>query len=885
MSIKKIIKRISFFLYNNRIILLSFFIPVFILTFTLALQRVYPFGGRSVLIIDLYHQYAPFLLELRNKMMTFSSFYYTWSGGLGSNFIPLYAYYLASPLNLLLILFPPNHITEAILVLILIKVGLSGVCFTIYLMGVHKEQKLSMVAFSIMYALSGYVLAYFWNVMWMDGVYLFPLVVLGLVKLVRDGKGSLFCISLTVLIFSNFYMAFFICLFLLLYYPICLLQYHSLKKPWILLKKTGQFALFALLAAGMTAVLLLPTWIALRSTSATGDIFPKILSHSFDLFDYISRHLVLAPPTIREGLPNLYGSMALLIFLPVYFFSRSIRHREKLTHGFLLLFLLISFNTNMLDFIWHGFHFPNQLPYRNSIVYIFLVLTMAYPAFQKLEEFTRKQIGTVCVTVMFLILLIQKLHTPSPDIWMIYVNIILVMVYGAVLTLDRIRLSEARIFSFCLAFLLVVVGELTVNTILTVTTIDNTEYYASRSGYSSGTQVEEIRDQITAIQQEDTSFYRMELMPPKTTNDPFLYGYKGLSVFSSTFPEQTVQGMKRLGYHNNGINSYKYEGSTILLDALFGIRYLIRRSDDVEDRLRTPISVLEEITVYKSPYALSLGFLAPEKMKTWKNSSSNPLSVQDDLIQKLTGIDNVLLPLKQQQGKNKNLVYEGSGTKFYRYKRTNPDKESTAVVQVLVEEEQQVYLYLDTAPSQINHGFVMIGDKKVDFNAQRSTLVDIGYCHPDIPIEVHLVIKASDDASGKFELQASGLQQMEFEKAISIMKEASLILDQFNDTQITGQITALSQGLMIMTIPYDKGWKVTVDGKSVETFAFYESFLSFVLSPGHHTIELKYVPEKLYVGLGISVASLLIFLCTLLLPKFTHFTYRKSEVSSGHLTV
>jgi uncharacterized membrane protein YfhO len=212
-----IIKQTGMLLRKNYIIIMSFFLPVITLTIAYITCGIYPFGKWDLLIIDLYHQYAPFISDFQERLKSFSSLLYSWSGGLGTNYLPLYAYYLASPLNLITILFPKEFLAEAVLVLTLLKVGLAGACFAFYLKGVHNEQNLSTVAFSLLYALSGYVLAFSWNIMWMDAIYLLPLIILGLVRLVRDSRGFFYCITLAVALLSNFYIAFFICFFVLLF--------------------------------------------------------------------------------------------------------------------------------------------------------------------------------------------------------------------------------------------------------------------------------------------------------------------------------------------------------------------------------------------------------------------------------------------------------------------------------------------------------------------------------------------------------------------------------------------------------------------------------------------------------------------------------------------
>ena len=69
---------------------------------------VQPFGDNSLLIIDGLHQYMPFYSILYDKLKSGGSLFYSFRAGLGINFLSLYAYYLSSPLNLLILFFKVN---------------------------------------------------------------------------------------------------------------------------------------------------------------------------------------------------------------------------------------------------------------------------------------------------------------------------------------------------------------------------------------------------------------------------------------------------------------------------------------------------------------------------------------------------------------------------------------------------------------------------------------------------------------------------------------------------------------------------------------------------------------------------------------------------------
>lgn len=853
---KKFTGNIAFVFKKNHIVLLSFAIPVSILMIGYAFRMIFPFGNRSLLLIDLYHQYAPFLAELRNKLLSFSSLLYTWNGGLGTSFLPLYAYYLASPLNVITVLFPKEFLTETVLALVLLKTGLSGAFFAVYLKNTYRENKIQIVAFSVMYALSAYLLAYSWNIMWLDCVYMLPLVILGLVRLCRGEKGFLYCITLAVMIFSNFYIAFAGCIFIALYYPICLFQYNDLKKPVKLLSVTGKFIGFTALAAGLVAFLIIPTWFALKLTSATGDRFPSSFQEYHRIFDYIVMHFTFAKPTVRDGMPNIYSGIIVLILLPMYFMARNIKHKVKALNAVLLIFLITSFNVNILNFIWHGLHFPNQLPFRNSYVYIFLVLSIAYPGYRSLREFSGKQTGLICAAVMFLVVLYQKLSDPGMNIFIFYGSMVFIIIYAGVLTLHKRPGFTSSVAA--LAFLVVVILEISAHTFVAIDDIDKTESYAGRNGYAAGVQVDEIRNALDMISAEDDSFYRTEIFPPRTTNDPFLYGFKGISVFASTYQESTVRSIENFGFHSNSINSFKYEGSTIVTDSLFGVKYFLKRSDETDDRLRNVIFRNDQLTVYENPYAISLGFYAPPEMDGWRSSSSNPFVILDSIMRNISGTGNIFSSMKLEKGETVNLTFETFSSSYIRYKRPSVKSDSTAKIKIVNDDDQQLYFYIGTSPNRAERGFVTINDKRVDFNPRRSTVVDLGYCTAGSKIEINLIFSPDSQESGSIEIRAYSLDLERFERSMETVKLNSFRVDEYSSTSVKGHINAPGKGSVVLTIPYDKGWSVKVDGEKVTTLDFDNALLSFEISQGYHTIEMRYTTDKLPYSLMVSVFSMLV---------------------------
>lgn len=406
--------------------LLSFLVPALIMLVIFVIQQIYPFGERSFLHIDMYHQYFPFLVEFYHKLRNGESLFYSWNTGIGSNFLALYVYYLASPANWLCILVPERFLMEFLSYMVVIKTGLCGLTFTYYIRKHFQSSPWGILGFSLFYALSGFMAAYNWDVMWLDVIVLAPVIILGAERLVNEGKCYMYCITLGLSILSNYYLSIMLCIFLVLYFAVLLIAREPSadqdSAPLAFPKLGGiknfygkaliRFSVFSLLAGGMAAVLLLPELAALRFTEFSDINFPSKLKTYFPVIDMLARHCFNV--TVETGLdhwPNIYCGVLVFVFLPLYVLQKQVPLRQKVPKLLLLAFMLVSFSTNVLNFIWHGLNYPDSLPARQSFLYIFLLLIVCYEAFLHLDEASMNVIGAVFAGVLFFLLLCEKIAT------------------------------------------------------------------------------------------------------------------------------------------------------------------------------------------------------------------------------------------------------------------------------------------------------------------------------------------------------------------------------------------------------------------------------------------------------------------------------------------
>lgn len=794
----------------------AFFVPVIIMIIIFAQRGIFPFGEESFLRTDMYHQYAPFFSEFQYKLTHGGSLLYSWDIGMGVNFSALYSYYLASPLNWLIVLCPKKFIIEFMTYMIVVKIGLSGLAFSWYLRRHFKTVDFGIAFFGIFYALSGYMAAYSWNIMWLDCILLFPLIMLGLEKLVQEKKCILYCITLGLSILSNYYISIMICIFMVFYF-LALLILEG-RKPWKEVLINGvHFAVYSLLAGGLAAVVLLPEIYAMKMT-ASGDInFPQTFSSYFSIFDMIARHLPAVETEIGlDHWPNIYCGVAILIFFLLYLGCRKIRQRDKIVMCSLLLFFYASFSINVLNFIWHGFHYPNSLPCRQSFIYIFLILTAGYHAYIYLHEIPWKHVVTAFFATVIFVIMAQKLITDDAFHFSIfYVAIIFLAVYTGLISLYQRGINRNLLVLLALG---VVALEAAVNT--TVTSVTTT----SRTNY--------VKDNKASIDLTEgllpnPDFYRVEKVTRKTKNDGAWMNFPSVSLFSSTANADLSKFFKKLGCESS-TNAYSITGSTPLVDALFAVKYALYSEETGENEVSSLVSVQDDMQLWKNNYALSLGFMMPYDVENnWQLELTNPAEVQNDLSVVL-GASPVLSEVPSEV-KGKSFTF-------------TPDKDGD--------------YYVFVSNKKVEKVAALLGEKTKNFdNVSRGYLLELGYLKSGEEVTLRNDDNDQDLIASAYRFLPEGL-----ESVYQVLNRNSLKLTKWTDTQIKGTVDAEKAGLLYLSIPFDKGWSVKIDGKEAEPYKIFDTFLSVHMTAGTHEVSLEYMPEGLKAGGMITGGSILILL-------------------------
>ncbi len=381
---------------DNKLYFLAFILPVISMTVVYLIKGVFPFGDEMYLRSDCYHQYTPYLEILQNKLRGGGSLFYTWEIGSGMNFLAIAAYYLSSPFNLLTIIWPGN-MADFVSFSIILKMGLSGFATTYYLTKKFHSKNINAVIFGMIYALSAYFAAFSWNIMWLDCMWLLPFIILGLDRLVNEKRYKMYCIALALGIFSNYYIGIMLCIYSVIYfiYLLCVSDFDSnvgqLKARLLAFK---DFAIYSILGGGLAACVILPEYFNMLMTKSADTSFPEALEEYFSILYMLFRSLICIPVADLKYPhdPNIYCTVAVFILIPLFWLCKKISIKERVGKTIIAVIMLLSFNFNIPNYIWHGLHFPNSLPCRESFLYIFLIVTMAYEAFIHIREFKPAQI-------------------------------------------------------------------------------------------------------------------------------------------------------------------------------------------------------------------------------------------------------------------------------------------------------------------------------------------------------------------------------------------------------------------------------------------------------------------------------------------------------------
>ena len=832
---------------------------------------VYPFGEESVMIIDMHHQYSAFFSLMREKVLSFGSMTYSDNVGMGSGFLPLIAYYLCSPYNIITLIFPRDNLTEAIALIEVLKITTAGATFAIFCRGVFKKDDYGTVALSVAYALNAYFIAYSWDVMWLDCLVLLPLIVYGLEKVMKGESPLLYCISLGLAITTNYYIGYMICIFLVLWYGMCTFEnntrYAGLspnRKAIAYLKNFVRFVWTSAVGGMLSMWILVPTAISLRETSGAEDQFARAVTSNFDFWDIFSRTLYGNTPTERgDNLPNVYCSVLAVLLIAIFLTCRRIRLRTRVCFGGLLGLLVVLMANNWTNFALHGFHFPNDLPYRNSFLVCFTMLAIGIQALDKIDSISREGMFKAFVLVAAMIIVEQKFGA-NGGYEMIWYSLALAGIYAVIFGAFPVGRYAAKGTALAVALALCFL-EVSANSVDMIHQLNENEVFTDRSAFVEDYSINKAAVKRTAKYNKDAS--RMEFLPRKTCNDNALYGYPGLTVFASSNPKSTTTLMGKLGFAINGVNSYIYNSYVPLVDSVLNLKYVVFNH---ELRNHAQLSYVDQIAdstggyryIYQNTLALSRGFTVDSDIVYWNTNNTeryeNPFEVQNKFVEYAVNGEPIYTMLSPEVEVQEGMNVEINGSYFYA---DSDGGEGSFTALHTIQNKAQCYIYVDCrAASSIN---VQVGSSNWSVTPYEPYIIDMGRLAEGT--EVRVSVNASSTCSGNIFI--AEMNNDALNNAISALGQNQWNITEYSDGHFKGTVSASDDCVMFTSIPYSDGWKVTVDGKRADIIRIGDALLGIYLTPGEHTVAMDYHTSGLPLGITLTLVGIILLVLWCLRKK------------------
>ncbi len=783
-------------LYNHKVTSILFYFfsllaPAIAMALAFYCNGIYPGSDVTLLIYDMDAQYVSFFGYLHNIGNGYNTLMFQTLSGMGGSFFGTWAYYLASPLSLIVLFFDKANLPDAIYFITLIKISLCGLSFYIYVLKgrIKCKNKLLALIGSWTYALIGYNMIYAMNLMWIDGVIMLPFVVLGADLLFEKKKPLPFILSLSLSIIFNYYTAYMIILYVVVHYVFVCVSYK------ISIKNSARIG-FHFLISGILSLII-----------SCFVLIPVLLDLSNGKFSENSKELhgIIRTPfsILRQLLPRSYGGLiandappiycglVILFFFVVYFFLKEIHIRKKVIALSVCTLFVIALCWDRIDVIFHGFRIPDCYPARYSFIICFFLISVALesiPAFiSKYIEDTRKTIAyiIICAIVLF-------------D-----------MTYNAAFTFSSLN-SDNETGGYVERFYY--------------------DYYYLQSEF-----LKENTTIFSANTSVDVDF---------NFNDGLLYGIPSIDYFSSSYNLGIAEFLRGMGL-NVVYNVIRDQGLCPLSASLLNVEYYYLHFNDSEIPYYVDYFNHEsESGIFVNPYSLGLGGVIYDSSSDCIPLSYNAFENLNSFCFSLTGRDDVFVDCND-----------------YSKLETFIDESGYIIKSYTIHPIEGRHLYLYVSPADyyasselLCDDEIYLGDRLIATykNVGDRYLIDLGLSDGN---NLTFTLKTSSDISEAYfyyfddDSYYASMEELNGRKLSSV---------NYSSRGISAEYDCESAGEVLLLLPYQDGYYISVDGVETEYESYMDSLIRVSVPSGHHELIIRFRTPGLV--LGIIASSIGVFL-------------------------
>ena len=829
------------------------------------------YGRYTIVDGDSFQIYIPAIKQFWRDVISGSSVFYSWTNSYGMNTAAYNAYNVYSVFNILFLIFYNCDVQIVACLVVVVKAGVAAAFFELFIEKVFKTRGIISIIPSVCYAVSSYIISYSYiNFIWMDAIFMLPLILLLVHFLIDTGKAYPLVVAYSYLYISNFYMAYMVGIFSAIYFVTVLLWKKSEAKKIYIVALKYLFAV--LLSIGLAAIVLVPT--ARYFIESMADDSTKEYTYSIGIWKVINQLFIgqFQVGSVVDA-PYIYCGILVFLLVPGYFLNQYIRKQEKLCYGFLLSIMVISIVSGKLNVFWHCFDVPDGWTYRFSFIISFLLCVimsrqMKYLRYIDIKVIVLCTIVSIGLYVLFGILaaIDSKTYLNTNTILFGCINVAFLVGYIFLLLLYKKKYySQKTRVNIAFVFVVVVAVELLVN---------GCAYRYRFPEYQTIARSEALDIWIGTSEEymsllDDDSLYRVDCISDYSYNSDTFWGYNGLSDFGTIENQNVRNTLNKLGIGTSPriINEF---GTTDFTNMILGVKYKIGSAN-----FNSLMFQEQHATVEEFPYYASIGFTVDKDILDFSLESDNSFKNINSLASLITrkecevyDIVDFKDAIIQEEGircyvKDNKIVFEAE------------DKAAVekALVIMIPTKEKPSYVQIDCGPSISLYSapFILFGPENSPNLLGR---VGVKYIKELLPSEGNSFVEIlmTDYTYQKVAAQGVYLayyNEESLQEVYDAIKDSTFKINDFDDGYVHGNISVEKDNqVLYLSIPYDDGWSATVNGDKKEIKPILgDAFMGIELGKGEYEIELKYNPPYVKVGGAISLISLIVYVAMIFIER------------------
>ena len=820
--------------------------------------------------------------------------------GYGSDILTTLHYYvIGDPLTLLSVLVKPEHTEKLYEFLIFLRIYLAGITFSRYAF-YHKNSKQAVFMGTMIYIFAGWTIyasmkhPYFSNPM----IYL-PLILMGIDKIYRKEKPYIFIWSVALAGFSNFYFFYMLGIFMVLYAVFRFFEQFQDRSLKNISKWLGIFAVYSVIAVLIAAVVLLPVILPVFGT----DRF-KAENYVPLFYDriYYEKYLgcLIGENMIQWGVAG-YSAVSLAgVFV---LFSRRKKYRT-LKAGFVMLnlFLLLPFAGHVLN----GFSYVSNRwiwAYGMLIAYIFVKI---YPDLFTLTLKEKRRMFVISLVYCGLALFWNASRTQRNlmAVLILSISVFVILTYGTVFVKKKnltIMLSGLLIagigFNIYYQYSL------------------EKDYLSEFAEQGEAMSKLEAGTDLAVLDAGDDSLYRYDQMDALSCENSSMHmGTNGTAYYFSVASESIGRFFDEMYLNTPWEQHYENLDSRTILDRLAAVKYFVV---DKNGNRYLPYGFTEvkgeskkekkEYKAYRNNIELPLGYTYDSYIPRSEYEKMSVIEKQQALLQGVV-MEDSFLPETEPVYNDKELSYRmiaGKGVKVKDGKITVTkenailklvfhglsDSETYLVTENLNYDglsprelisdkkwekmtpyEQNQVLYENNnwrywkesqkASIKVSGNFPaktirIFTDKYNAYSGKHNFLCNTGY---DKNNRTSIMLTFENTGVYTFDsIKVTSQPVKELDAQTEKLKQETLEDVKLVTNGLEGKISVSEPKVLLIALPYSKGFKAYVDGKETELKEADTMYMALELAPGEHEIRLTYCTPYLPAGFSLTCIGILCY--------------------------